>query len=74
MLQEMDHVEASCVIDVEVGTLNQLEQSKICHLTVATLGIAMLTVHQDMMLGVCFMYDPWDSLRQTSADVLSVEE
>jgi len=38
---------------VEVGTLNRLEQSKNCVLTVTTLGIAMLTVHYDMMFSVC---------------------
>ena len=55
MLQDMDHIEASCIIYVEVGTLNGLEQSKICGLTVTTLGIAMLTIHHDMMFSVCFM-------------------
>jgi len=74
MLQDMDHIEASCIFYVEVGTLNRLEQSKISILTVTTLGIAMLTVHHDMMFSVCFMYDPRDFLRQTSADVLSVKE
>jgi len=45
MLQDMDHIEASCVFYVEVGTLHQLEQSKIYVLTVTTLDIAVLTVH-----------------------------
>ena len=53
MLQDVDHIEASCVVYVKVGTLNRLEESKICVLTVTTLGIAMLTVHQDMMFSVC---------------------
>jgi len=34
MLQGMDHMEASCVFYVKVGTLDQLEQSKFCVLTV----------------------------------------
>ena len=55
MLQNMDHIEASCVVYVEVGMLNRLEQSKICVLTVNTLGIAMLTVHHDMIFSVCFI-------------------
>jgi len=55
MLQDMDHIEASCGIYVEVGTLNRLEQTKICVLTVSTLGIRMLTVHHDMMFSVCIM-------------------
>jgi len=55
MLQDMDLNEASCIFYVEVGTHNQLEQSKIRILTVTTLGIAMLTVHHDMMFSVIFM-------------------
>ena len=55
MLQDMDHLEASCIFYFEVGTLNRFEQSKICVLTVTTLGIAMLTVHHDMMFRVCRM-------------------
>jgi len=74
MLQGMDHMEASCVFYVKVGTLDQLEQSKICVLTVTQLGIVMLTVQIDSIFSVSFMYDPGDLLRQTSPDVLSVEE
>jgi len=55
MFQDMDHIEASCIVYVEVGTLNRLEQSKIYVLTVTTLGIALLTVHHDLMLSVCIM-------------------
>jgi len=55
MLQVMDNMEASCIIHVEVGTLNLVEQSKICVLTVTTLGIAMLTIQHDMMFSVCIM-------------------
>jgi len=55
MLQNMDHIEASGVFYVEVGTLNRLEQSKFGDLTVTTMGIAMLTVHHDLMFSVCIM-------------------
>ena len=55
MLQDMDNIEASCVVYVEVGTLNRLEQSKICDLTDTTLVMAMLTVHHDMMFRVFMM-------------------
>jgi len=55
MLQDMDHIEASCVFYVEVGTLNRLEQSKICVLTVTTLAIAMLTIHHDWLFSVRIM-------------------
>jgi len=52
MLQDMDHMEASCIFYVKVGRFDQLEQSKISVLTVTSLGIVMLTVHQDLMVGV----------------------
>ena len=55
MLQDMDHIEASYISYVKVGTLIRLEQSKIHVLTFTTLGIAMLTVHHDMIFRVCFM-------------------
>jgi len=55
MLQDMDHMEASCIFYVEVGTLNQLDQTKTCVVTITTLGIAMLTVHHYMMFSICFM-------------------
>jgi len=74
MLQGMDHMEASCVVYVKVGTLDQLEQSEFCVLTVTKLGIVMLTVQIDSIFSVSFMYDPGDLLRQTSPEVLSVEE
>jgi len=74
MLQDMYHREASWVFYVKVGMLNRLEQSKICVLTVNRLGIAMLTIHHDMIFSVCVIYDPRDFLRQTSADILSDEE
>ena len=54
MLQDMDHREESYVFYVEVGTLNGLEQSKISLLTVTTLGIAMLTIHEDMICSIRF--------------------
>jgi len=55
MLQGTDHSDASCVFYVEVVTFIRFEQSKICVLTVTTLGIAMLTLHHDMMFSVCCM-------------------
>ena len=74
MLQGMDHMEARCVFYVKVGMLDQLEQSKFCVLTVTKLGVVMITVQDDSIVIVSFMYYPGDLLRQTSPDVLSVEE
>jgi hypothetical protein len=52
MLQEMDHMEANCVLYVKVGRFGQFEQSKISVLTVTSLGIVMLTVHYNLMISV----------------------
>ena len=73
MLQNMDNIEASCVFYVKVSTITHLEQSKISLLTVNKLGIVRLTVQHDMIVTVSFMLYHGDYLRQTSADVLSLE-
>jgi len=52
MLQDMDHMEASCVFYVKVGRFDQLEQSKIWVLTVTSLVQVMLTVYHDLMVSV----------------------
>jgi len=52
MLQEIDHIEASCVLYVKVGRFDQFEQSKISVLTVISLGIVILTVDYDLMVSV----------------------
>jgi hypothetical protein len=52
MLQEMDHMEASCVLYVKVGRFDQFEQSKISLLTVTSLGIVMLTVLYNLIISV----------------------
>jgi len=52
MLQDMDHMVAGCIFYVNVGTIDQLEQSKICILTITTLGIVMLTIQHYMRFSV----------------------
>jgi hypothetical protein len=52
MLQELDHMEASCVFYVTVGRFDQFEQSKISVLTVTSFGIVMLTVHYNLIICV----------------------
>jgi len=74
MLQDMDNMEASCIFYVMVSTFTLLEQSKTTLWTVNKSGIVRLTVHHDLIVSVSFMYYPSDSLRQTSADVLSLEQ
>jgi len=73
MLQDMDNMKASCVFYVKVSTFDHLEQSKTSLLTVNILGIVRLTEH-DLIVSISFMYYPGDSLRQTSPDVLSLEQ
>jgi len=55
MLQDMDHMDASCVIYVKVGSFDQLEQSEICVLTGTLFGIVILTVYHNLMGSVLFM-------------------
>jgi len=74
MLQHMDNMVASCVFYVKAGTFTQLEQSKICLLTVNKTGIVGLTLQHDWMVSVNFMYYPGDVMRQIPADILSLEE
>jgi len=70
----MDNMEASCVFYVNVGTFTHLEQSKISLLTINKPGIVTLTLQHDMIVSVIVMQYPGDYLRQTSADVGSLEQ
>jgi hypothetical protein len=74
MLQYMENMEASCVFYVKIGTLNHLERSKTYLLTINTSGIVRLTVQHNFIVSVSLMYYPGDNLRQTSVDVLSLEQ
>jgi len=74
MLQVMDNMEASCVFYVKVGTFTHLEQIKISLLTINKSGIVTLTLQHDMIVCVIDMQYPGDYLRQTSADVGSLEQ
>ena len=73
MLQNTDHMQAGWVFYVDVGTCNRFEQNKMCITTVIAFGITMLTVHHDMLFGVCCIQNPSDFLRRTSSDFLSVK-
>ena len=74
MVQDMVNLEASCVFYVKVSMLTHLEQSKTFHLTVNKSGIVRLTTQHDLIVRVRFMYYAWNSLRQTSADILFLEQ
>jgi len=74
MLQDMDDMEGSRVFYGKVSTFTHQEQSKTSFLTVNKLGIVRLTVQHDLIVSVSFRYYHRDCWRQTSADVLSVEQ
>ena len=74
MLQDMDTMEASCIIYVKVGIFNQHNQSKICLLTVNNMRIVRLIVQHNLIVSVSFLYYLTNFLRQTLAIILSLEE
>jgi len=74
MLEDMDHMEASCILSIKIGMPIRLEPSKICIVTVTTWGIAMRTVEHYVMFSIWFISDPLGVLTQTPLDVISVEE
>ena len=52
MLQDMDNMEARCILYLKVGTFDQLVQSKICVLTVTKMGIVRGTVQYALVVSV----------------------
>ena len=70
----MDNMEASCVFYVKVSTFTHLEQSKTSLFLINKSGIVRLSVQYHLIVSVGFIYYPGDSLRQTSAEVLSFEQ
>ena len=55
MLQDMDPMEARCILDVKVGMLDHVEPRQMCVLTVTSLGIAMLSIQLDSIFSLRFM-------------------
>jgi len=49
MLQDMHNIESSWVFYVKVGIFDQLEQSKVCIVTVTNIGIVRLTMQHDLI-------------------------
>jgi hypothetical protein len=70
----MDSMEASCVFYVKVGKLNHFKRNQIWLVTVNNAVIVRLTVQNAMIVSVSVMYYPRECLRQTSADVIFLEE
>jgi len=70
----MGNMEASSVFYVKVSRFTHLQQSKTSILTIDKSGIVRLTIQHDLIVSFSFMYYPGDSLRQTSAQVLSLEQ
>jgi hypothetical protein len=55
MLQDIDIMEASCIVYVKVGTFTYLEQSKISLLTVNKSEVVKITVQHGLIVNVSFM-------------------
>jgi len=73
MLQDQSNKDASCVFYVRVSSYTHLEQSQTSLLSVTELWIHMLTVHCDLNIGDSSMDYPANPLRQTSADIHSMD-
>ena len=74
MLPDMDYLEASRVVCGKVCMFDPLTQSKIFIFTVISFAILMLTLCYGLMIRMSFIQDPGEVLRQTSTDILSIEE
>jgi len=73
MLQDSDNMKPSCDFYVKVGTFTHLENSKISLLTVNEIVNVRLTIQYNSIASVRFQLFAGDYLRQTSADVTSLE-
>jgi hypothetical protein len=74
MLQDMNDMKASCVFYAKFSTFTHFEQSKTTLLTVNQSGMVRLIIQHHFIGSVSFMYYPRHYLRQTSANVLSLEQ
>jgi len=74
MLQDMDNMEASRVFYVKFSTFTHLAHSRTTLVTVNQSGMVRLIVRDDLIVSVSFMYYPRNYMRQSSADILSVEQ
>lgn len=54
--------------------LNRREHSQIWPVTVNKAGIVRIPVQHDLIVSVSFMCHPGNCLRETSADILSLEQ
>jgi hypothetical protein len=74
MLQDLDNIEASCILYVKVSKFTHPDQSKANDAFRLSINqeIVRLTIQQQLIVSISFMYYPGDSLRQTSADILSL--
>jgi len=54
MIWDMEDMEASYLLYVNIGTFDQLEQSKVHSLTVTKIATVMLTVQPDIIFSLSF--------------------
>jgi hypothetical protein len=74
MLHDIDNMEATCVFCIKVSTFTHVDQSETTLLTVSESGMVRLNVQHDLIVSVSFIYYPGNYFRQTSADILSLEQ
>jgi len=74
MFQDMDNMVASCVFHVKVSMFTHLEQSKISLVSVKKMGIVKLTIQYEVIVRARLFNYFEEQLRQTSADILSLEQ
>ena len=74
ILHDMDNMEASCVLYVQVGVFTHLEQNKVSFWNVNKTGIVRQTIQYELIVSIRFMWYPRDDLRQSSADHISLEQ
>jgi hypothetical protein len=56
MLHDMDQMEASCIIYVNLGVLNHLEHSQSWLVTINETGFVRLIIQYDFIVCFSFMY------------------
>jgi hypothetical protein len=75
MLPDMHNIQGICIYYVEVGWFEQYEHCKISMLTITSLGLVVIvTIHHRSVVTVWIMQDSRDALRQSLADIISVEK
>jgi hypothetical protein len=74
MLEDTNDMKETCIFNVKLYPVGEYEQSIVCDWTITNIGRVMLTAKHHSVFTGGFRWDAWDFVRQTSPDVLSMEE